>query len=901
MRSKRIVSFLISLCMVVSTFSAFSYDKAGAAETKTAETDAFGINMDSTFDKNKEKANNPYGTEGWFPLSTISELYVARGNNSNRYFNTYDYNGTNMGDTGSIGNVFSAKSSQGKEEGNKDGYHFMDTAGCDVYGEGQKKYTVTAGYRINGRVMDLFLTDASGNRISNTVTLGTNNTLDYLEEADAYENTGFISVAAGDFDGDGKDSVVVYVPEMKSSESDHKPAIYMFDISGTQLTKKKEITKVYDLLGCGDLSTKRTNNGRVFRNAPVVQLVAADTDKDNVDELIITAGLNHTYDKVEGDNKQSRMFIMDYNKSGIWYTSCTLNTKGYDKYDGAKRLRWAASSVGNISMSNSLVDYPEIITAGWIDKTDGNGKELTHSVGSYMTTCTEVKKNSEGTEIGIYSSTMLNSIESSEFTRGGHFQDDVQCILPVAAFLADGIGKPASVLISDTVYALDEYGDLKFAYRDDYFNDDDDGIGGSIIQNGLVQDVVAGNFDGNEDGREQVIFTTCQKRQSFSQYFNKIYTYQKDKNGNWSKEATDYFFNKKNYVFVSLCALDTDGDSTIVKLEDVERTYTEPEVLAILEAAPYFAEIDGGDTGNSQTAYGKSKSVENSNSISHGLSTQIIAGYESEVFGTGGGFETTIENNFTWETASSTSTEYSLEYANDSGENKVVVYRRPVTTWKYQVKNREKRLYLSRQGELLSSMISVDSYNEIAEQYDLDEITNNIVSEPGNPFSYRSSLAGYENKVLSTDTASYSGEGGTITQSFTYSEGEESSFTYDLSVSFVAYGLIFGVKAGGGAGYNYSNTKTTINTSSITKSGSVTSKEVDGYDFNWRFAHWTTELNDTSVPVLGYELSGVIAPPSPPENLSVSEVAQTTATITWARVREVRMNTGSTSYTMMEA
>ena len=58
--------------MVVSTFSAFSYDKAGAAETKTAETDAFGINMDSTFDKNKEKANNPYGTEGWFPLSTIS-------------------------------------------------------------------------------------------------------------------------------------------------------------------------------------------------------------------------------------------------------------------------------------------------------------------------------------------------------------------------------------------------------------------------------------------------------------------------------------------------------------------------------------------------------------------------------------------------------------------------------------------------------------------------------------------------------------------------------------------------------------------------------------------------------------------------------------------------------------
>ena len=883
MKLKKMLCFFLVLCLVIPSVSTLVYDKAEAAEK-----DAFGFEMTSLGDKEKEEAkeNNPYGTKGWFPLSTISELYVARGNNSTRYFNTYDYNGTNMGDTGSIGNVFSG-SSVGKSEGNKDGYHFMDTAGCDVYGEGQKKYTVSVGYNIKSHVMDLFLTDAAGNRISNTVTLGNKDTLDYLEEADAYENTGFISVAAGDFDGDGKDSVVVYVPEMESGDDNHKPAIYMYDISETQLTNPKRIGKVYDLLGCGDLSTKRTSNGRVFRNAPVVQLVAEDTDKDNVDELIITAGLNHTYDKADGNKKQSQMFIMDYNAtSKTWNESFKLDTKGYDKYKDAKRLRWAASSVGNISKSsesNNVVDYPEIITAGWIDKTDGDGKSLTHSVGSYMTTCTEVKKNSEGTNIGTYSATMLNSIESSEFTKGGHFQDDVQCLLPVAAFLADGIKAKASVLISDTVYALNAEGDLEIVYRDGHFNDDDDGIGGSIIQNGLVQDVVTGNFDGNEEGREQVIFTTCQKRQSFSQYFNKIYTYQKNKNGNWSKQDTGYFFEKKNWVFVSLCALDTDKDSTIVKLEDVERTYTEPEVLAILEATPYFAEIEGGDIGNSQTAYGTSKGEETVTSKSHGLSTQIIAGYEAEVLNTGGGFETTIENNFTWETAQSTSMEYSLEYGNDTEDNMVIVYRRPVTTWKYQVKNRTKSLYLSQQGNLLTSMISVDEYNEIAEQYkdyDLDEITNNIVSEPGNPFSYRSNLAGYKDKVLSKETVDYNA-GGTITQSFTYEKGQESSFTYDFSVSFVAYGLAFGVKAGGGAGYNYSNTKTTIDTSSITKLGSVTSKKVDGYNFNWQFAHWTTELNDMSVPVLGYVLTNVVAPPSPPENLSVSEVDQTTATITW--------------------
>lgn len=79
----------------------------------------------------------------------------------------------------------------------------MDTVGCDVYGLGQKKYTVSVGYRIDKRVMELFLTDASGNRIGNTVTLGSKATMDYLEQADAYENTGFVSVTAGDFDGDG--------------------------------------------------------------------------------------------------------------------------------------------------------------------------------------------------------------------------------------------------------------------------------------------------------------------------------------------------------------------------------------------------------------------------------------------------------------------------------------------------------------------------------------------------------------------------------------------------------------------------------------------------------------------------------------------------------------------------
>ena len=876
MKSKRILSLLLVFCMVLSAFSVFIYDKADAAEI-----DAFGIKMDdSTFNKEAEKKNNPYGTEEWFPLSTITELYVAKGNNSTRYYNTYDYNGNSMGDTGTIGNAFDADSVVGKNEGNKDGFHFMDTAGCDIYGEGQKRFTVSVGYRIDKRVMELFLTDVCGNRIGNTVTLGSKTTLDYLQQADPYENTGFISVAAGDFDGDGKDSVVVYVPEMENSDANHKPAVYMYDINGTTLTNGRVITKIYDLLGCTDLTNARTDNGRVFRNAPVVQLVAEDTDKDNVDELIITAGLNHTYDNVS--EKQSQMFIMDYNKSSDkWNTSFKLNTKGYDKYNGGKRLRWAASSVGNLSIQNSLVDYPEIITSGWIDKSDGNDKSLTHSVGSYLTTCKKVTTNAAGTSIGSYEATMLNSIESSGFTKGGHYLDDVQCILPVAAFLADGVGAKASVLISDTVYTVNEKGELEKVYRDGYFNDDDDGIGSNIIQNGLVQDVVTGNFDGNEEGREQVLFTTCQKRQSFSQYFNKIYTYQKDEKGEWSKEDTGYFFNNKNWVFVSLCALDTDSDSTIVKLDDVEHSYTEPELLAVLESTPYFGEIEGGDVGNSQTTYGTTEGVGNSTGTAHGLTTEIIAGYELDIAGNGAEFELSIENNFTWETVEKETVDFTLEWANDTGDNVVIVYRRPVTSWKYKVKNTDSDIILARQGDLLTSMITVDAYNDAAEEYDdLSEIPDSALAEPGNPFSYRNNLGGLDDGVLTGKWSSYNGSG-TPTQAIEYEKEQEKTFTYELNTSFTACAKVFGVKAGGGAGYAYSDSTSTINTSSITKSGTVSMVSEDGYDFSWMFAHWTMNLNDSRIPVLGYVLKDVYAPASPPEDLSVSEIGQTSATITW--------------------
>lgn len=676
-------------------------------------------------------------------------------------------------------------------------------------------------------------------------------------------------------------------------ESDsEQPQLWEFSIgSNMQLEKTGTVCNIFDILGTGNIATKHSKNGKVFRNTPVVQMTTADTDKDSVDELVVTAGMNNT--KADVNNRQSRMFIYDNiteeEKGSYWNKTFELDTKGYN--NGNQRLRWASSSVGNLVMTGSGADYPEIITAGWVDKKTNKDADLTHDISAYVTSCSKTTKKGNSA-IGTYAKSEVPAIGSngqpqvSGFTKDGHYRDNVQSLVVVDTFAADGVNAAASVLIMDTIYTYEAGKGLNQEFRMDYFNHSDNGIGSSIITNGLVQDAVSGNFSGNEEGKEQIVFTTCQKRASRNQYFYKTYTYKKTGKSSWNCDSTGYRISKKGNAYTSLCAPDIDSDSTIARIKDVSLTYTEPEVLALLESTPYFSEVDEGDIGNSETAYGKENGEGTSVSTAEGLTTNIVAGFEWSVddicagFVCGAGFETSVEQGYTWETATSTTKKFSLNYSNDTGENQVIVYRRPVTTYRYEIKGTKDTMVLARQGTLLTSMFPVDEYNEAAQSYELEEIADGTLATPGNPFSYRSSTAGLNNVAESKITTQY-GKEGTVTQEFSTETEQEKTFTYDLNASFTAYGLVFGVKAGGGAGTTYSESQSTINTEAITKTGAVTGKQVEGYDFNWKFAHWTTKVNGTKVPVLGYVLTNVIAPPSPPKNLAVESVTSDSAKITW--------------------
>lgn len=502
---------------------------------------------------------------------------------------------------GSIGSITDGTRTGKKEEGNKNGFTIMDTVPVDPKGEGQKRYVAVLGYWLGGKRLELYIADKDGNRVSDTYAIGGEKTLDYLEQADAFEDTGFVSVAAGDFNGDGKDNTVIaYAPLMESDSE--QPQLWEFSIgSNMQLEKTGTVCNIFDILGTGNIATKHSKNGRVFRNTPVVQMTTADTDKDSVDELVVTAGMNNT--KADVNNRQSRMFIYDNiteEEKSYWNKTFELDTKGYNNSN--QRLRWASSSVGNLVMTGSGADYPEIITAGWVDKKTNKDADLTHDIGAYVTSCSKTTKKGNSA-IGTYAKSEVPAIGSngqpqvSGFTKDGHYRDDVQSLVVVDTFAADGVNAKASVLIMDTIYTYEAGKGLNEEYRTDYFNHSDNGIGTSIITNGLVQDAVSGNFSGNEEGREQIVFTTCQKRASKNQYFYKTYTYKKTGKSFWQCNSTGYRISKKGNAYTSLCAPDIDSDSTIARIKDVSLTYTEPEVLALLESTPYFSEVDEGDIG----------------------------------------------------------------------------------------------------------------------------------------------------------------------------------------------------------------------------------------------------------------------------------------------------------------
>lgn len=894
---KRICSLLLICSMLAGLLPQIVLPQAAAADTAAAR-DGFGLPTEEKTgitDKDTLR-NNPYGTLGWVPLFQNHELVVA-GVDSDEFQTTYE--GAVKGKGGQMSTF---RWSNSTDVGNAER---IATVAFDPNGTGKDEYIANLVFDKSSARLRLYVTNKD-RRVSDVVQIGDGNDSEYIKKLKFYQTRAMLSLAAGDFDGDGKDTLMIYTPG-NNKNTDTVDSIKEYTFSGSTLTDKGRVINLGDVIDGGREALKAMlyhdgNGDNELRAHLSVDMEVGDVDMDGIDELAMTVNVNDLKEseyKLDGktytDFEKSYLTVYDYNydyknDKGSWEQK--MNEKLLGSNGASGRARFAGVTIGYVSDAPSGSMPPEVVAVGYYDKKDNyrdcefdKSKLLAYSY-QYNTKDNSWTEKCKATEV-----------VTNGFTNTGTKGDDVQNPIAVAAVAADGVNSQEYLFISGSMYKVGTVnGSQQLSILDGSNKGHDRWLGGRLINNSGILDYAVGNFDGNKQGMEQVYYVEYRKQETFDKQFLKIGQLYKGSAGStFSRWEDDWTYYDKSNCNLALTTADVNNDAMLAKIKSVSTGYTDPKVMAILEASPHFAEVNDGDIGNSQTGIGYSKDNTVAVTASGSFGFDIMAGFEyvAPLIETGGGVEFNTSHTFTVGATKSTSKKITVEYSNDTNDNMVLMYATPMTYYEYQVKypdgtkkgNSPKltsSMTLAVPGNPSMNMVSVDTYNKAASAYEgMQQIGSNLhLGTSGQPNTYRSSLPSGSHSEQSGKVGHYK-DSGTQLQSFTTATSSGVNFEYTYEGSVQMYGVVGGFKAGGGYHWGASAGTETVNTEEITKLGSVTGGGDSRYNFDWSFGTWTVPFNGDEVPVLGYVVSNVTAPPSPAQDLSLSEQTTNSMVLSW--------------------
>ena len=903
---KRICSLLLICSMLAGLLPQIVLPQAAAADTAAAR-DGFGLPTEEKTGMTDAATlrNNPYGTLGWVPLFQNHELVVA-GVDSDEFQTTYE------GAANGKGNQMSTfRWSNSTDVGNAER---IATVAFDPNGTGKDEYIANLVFDKGAKRLKLYVTNKD-RKVSDVMDVCGGDS-EYIKNLKFYQTRAMLSLTAGDFDGDGKDTLMVYTPG-NNKDTDTVDSIKEYTFSGGKLTDKGRVINLGDVIDGGRDALKAMlyhdgNGNNELRAHLSVDMEVGDVDMDGIDELAMTVNVNDLKQseyKLDGTTytnfEKSYLTVYDYNDTGSWAQK--LNEKLLNKDGGASgRARFAGVTIGYVSDKPSGSMPPEVVAVGYYDKKDNyqdcefdKSRLLAYSY-QYSTKDNSWTEKCKATEV-----------VTNGFTDTGTKGDDVQNPIAVAAVAADGVNTQEYLFISGSMYQI---GTVDGNQRLSILNGSDKGhdrwLGGRLINNSGILDYAVGNFDGNKQGMEQVYYVEYRKQETFDKQFLKIgQLYKKSStstsggqttvtpDSTFSRWEDDWTYYDKSNCNLALTTADVNNDAMLAKIKSVSTGYTDPKIMAILEASPHFAEVNDGDIGNSATSIGKSKEEGFNATVSGSFGFDIMAGFEyvAPLIETGGGVEFNTSHTFTAGTTQSASRTIEVVYSNSTNENMVVMYATPMTYYEYEVKypddtkkgNSPKltsSMTLAVPGNPSMNMVSVDTYNKAASAYEgMQQIGSNLhLGTSGQPNTYHSSLpSGKHSWASEAKDAGHYRDSGTKTQRITTSTGSSLNFEYSYEGSVQMYGVVGGFKAGGGYHWGASVGTEKVNTTSITKEGTVTGGGDSRYNFDWNFGTWTVPFNGDEVPVLGYIVSNVTAPPSPAQDLSLSEQTTNSMVLSW--------------------
>ena len=655
-----------------------------------------------------------------------------------------------------------------------------------------------------------------------------------------WEYDAMLDIAAGDMDGDGYDEIAVY--------SANKVSVYSYE--NNQL---KEIA-THKVLTLGSKVDTTQDQYKKFGSA-IVTLAFGDLDADDKDELVIAENMPYWSGNIEKgtvgiyalENKE----LKPKHDLSLQYNN--------DHY----AIRYVNVATGDIDGDNK----DELIAAGYYSGWNNDAQCLRNNIWY----------NIVKVEDGKYKNSGWKSTEfKTQDLLGRVLDNEKQLIPPVPLTCAatQGVGYAEQVFLGGCLYTVNSDNSLKYLTRistnREYKKDDGKKANKEEI---FVVNVVAGNFNGNRYGQEQIIYAFGMKHDDSDRYWYDIgYINKKATGATDADSSKGYWYGQEqvmNYessynrdqnkrrasLYLSLAAVDCDNDSTLMRYKGQEVTWTKPEVLTILQSAPYFQDLEDtrGYINQGQTGYGKGQGSGSSATAGTSLSVGTYVSFEQDfsVFGVKIASiqaEAQTKHSFNYGYEHNQTVETEVNYSGSAGDDYAVVYAVPYMEYQYETwvpgytlpndeteynkyldnylegklgktawatadKNKErakaeKELGIHKGMPVQGSwqpctvsvpmtprtvMLSVDDYDDIANVTEgLQPIRGNILnSTPGDPTTYDVENSRKDFNKIGTLQTVTKAQGSNISVTQTATTEEEHSFEYDYE---------FEAKVGAGAG-----------------------------------------------------------------------------------------------------
>lgn len=669
--------------------------QADISNADNSGKDKYGFNLTTPSSFNANDGENPYGS-GYSAFNEKMEAFLwYRSSGKNRNAETYNYTkssdikGYYVGPDSKRNNngFMQSRTASGAAD-----VKYVNVDGYDPYGTGRDNMVALVGASLGKDpqlVVARYSASGKGQELRKTFSLGSGDDNDWLrdnqlEKYSAYKN--YFTLKAGDFDGDGDEDIAVYVPKRGDP--------YIMILDGITLSPISDNIPVRSFMGNtgADMAGKFTNNGKTARATINMSIETSDINRDGKDEILLVGSYSNIHDDSDGKKLQQRSSVFACYKVENKKPQ-QMNKYVMDKDTCSVYMRYASVAAGDIDFDG----FPEVVVAGVYSDNDGPDGDKSGSNKKYMLVTLKYDPNEE-VETLIPSGG--NVMDMCNFVNAGFDKDDNVHPLPALTCAAVNGRNDAEQVFLDGVFWKFENESWKKDYTAKVCQSSDKGIGGYIISDTWVDGCVAGNFDENDLGIEQVLYTTGYKQQSFNRYFYRVNMSGKEQNKDSSTGICtpgSYFDSTSNelvrhvgmsdFPCLAIAAVDADKDTDVFTFKSKKYTYSNVDILAILQAAPYFGELqDNYYNGNiGETLYGK---LSGQGTVTSKTKMASIGAYASFSIGSSAlqfHTEASYTHDWEWSYEDELSHEYSISFENDGTKNQVVLYRTPVILYEYVI------------------------------------------------------------------------------------------------------------------------------------------------------------------------------------------------------------------------